>query len=512
MGRRLALIGFLGSGLAMSTAGCGAYEPGLLASAGLADAACGNGRVDAREVCDTGIAPGQPEACPVRCEAGSPCMPRVLVGTACQARCVVIPVTKASSGDDCCPDGVDPADDADCGACGDAVVGPTERCDPPESCPTAASCASSVACLSFRYEGAANECTAECEVFEISECADGDGCCPLDCDSSNDDDCSRSCDGRPASKPSTATCSDRDPCTLDIRVRDPAGCGTSCTHRTIVGPIGGDGCCAPGMNARLDADCSSICGNAVPEPGEACDGGDWCTENCQLRLPSSLVHLYTFDGEGAVVADSVGMQHGTLIDASLTGTGAVVLQSGGVDQYVDLPNGIVSSLVDATFEVWVTWHGGTDSQWQRIFDFGNSAQGENTQAGGASSLYLTPSFDGTRQPRLYFRDSAGELASITSSREMPLDVRVQLAAVVSDRDDSMTLYLDGEPVASGPFLSSLAHLIDDNNWLGRGQYESPGFDGEIHEFRIYADALTGNELRLSASIGPLPTAPPVQQN
>src|SRR5206468_1998314 len=35
----------------------------------------------------------------------------------------------------------------------------------------------------------------------------------------------------------------------------------------------GDGCCPPGANASQDSDCSSVCGNAVVEPGEECDIG-----------------------------------------------------------------------------------------------------------------------------------------------------------------------------------------------------------------------------------------------
>jgi len=42
----------------------------------------------------------------------------------------------------------------------------------------------------------------------------------------------------------------------------------------------------------------------------------------------------------------------------LTGTGSLVLAGGTTDQFVDLPNGIIKSLTNATFEVWLTWAGG----------------------------------------------------------------------------------------------------------------------------------------------------------
>ncbi|HEU4577657.1 MAG TPA: hypothetical protein VFS67_05350, partial [Polyangiaceae bacterium] len=89
--------------------------------------------------------------------------------------------------------------------------------------------------------------------------------------------------------------------------------------------------------------------------------------DCDL-LRSALVHRYSFDGSGAAVLDSAGDAHGSVQDGQLSGTGELALD--GDDQFVDLPNGIVSALQSATFEAWVDWAGG--SRWQRIFDFGDS--------------------------------------------------------------------------------------------------------------------------------------------
>ena len=61
----------------------------------------------------------------------------------------------------------------------------------------------------------------------------------------------------------------------------------------------------------------------------------------------------------------------------------------GSMQYVDLPNHLVSSLTNATFEAWLTWHGG--KVWQRVFDFGTSSEGEGAGGNGVSYLFLTVS-------------------------------------------------------------------------------------------------------------------------
>ena len=82
-------------------------------------------------------------------------------------------------------------------------------------------------------------------------------------------------------------------------------------------------------------------------------------------MKSALLHRYSFDGTGTAVTDSVGAAHGTVVNAQLSGSGTVVLGGGTTDQYVDLPNGIVSSLTNATFEAWITWDGGNG--WQRVF-------------------------------------------------------------------------------------------------------------------------------------------------
>src|SRR5262249_47459020 len=111
-----------------------------------------------------------------------------------------------------------------------------------------------------------------------------------------------------------------------------------------------------------------------------------CPSSCILK--AGLAHRYSFSGTGVVVTDSVGQADGTLIHTQLTGTGKLVLAGGTTDQYVDLPNGLVRSLTNATFEAWATWNGGAG--WQRLFDFGNSNAAEGTQGVAVTTFYLTP--------------------------------------------------------------------------------------------------------------------------
>ena len=45
-------------------------------------------------------------------------------------------------------------------------------------------------------------------------------------------------------------------------------------------------------------------------------------------------------------------------------------------------------------------------------------------------------------------------------------------------------------------------MVDDNNWLGRSQWNDPVFVGKFNEFRIYDVALTEAEIAESNAEGP----------
>jgi hypothetical protein len=49
-----------------------------------------------------------------------------------------------------------------------------------------------------------------------------------------------------------------------------------------------------------------------------------------------------------------------------------------------------------------------------------------------------------------------------------------------------------------------------NNWLGRSQWNDPLFKGSISEFRIYAAALSPEEIAASRNLGPERLAIPVR--
>jgi hypothetical protein len=545
--------------------GCRSYDAALLRAvdpsdqdAGALPPGCGDGVVAGQESCDVGISSGTPGACPGTCTSEDPCMQVAPVGTACQAQCITIPITAALSGDGCCPPDVGAADDSDCGVCGDGIVGPAERCDPPEMCPTRELCTQGSACIFGIYVGDPDQCNAYCRAGATEDCENGDGCCPAGCNTETDDDCSASCgDGviqaeagetcevDDASFPCPASCDDGMACTSDLASGSVENCNLECAHVDIVAATDGDGCCLPGADATTDSDCSPFCGNDVVEgseqcdpcpsdcddsdpcttdsqagsasncdvicshapvtaslngadaccpnganatndtdcdpkcgnnvrepPGEGCDGEGYCGKDCQRALPTSTIHRYRFTGSGMTVTDSIGSSNGMVVGDSLDGDGKVTLAGGTSEDYIDLPNGIISPLTNATFEAWMTWTNTTVDH-VRIFDFGNSGGGEGNQSSAASPgyLYFSGGHDTSRHARLSFSRDGSTIVSASATAQTPANTIVHFAAVFDDTSDKLFVYMNGAPtpVATATLTASdhLSALNDVNNWLGR---------------------------------------------
>jgi hypothetical protein len=242
-----------------------------------------------------------------------------------------------------------------------------------------------------------------------------------------------------------------------------------------------------------------VCGCGVPE------------QRC-VHLKETLVHRYAFSGRGAVAADDVGLADGVIVGTELTGSGQVDFdRAAGVEQYVSLPNGIISVLGNATFESWVIWSTPPTTPrpfWERIFDFGTSTLGEDQRDVGKSYLFLGPSQDSMapRFPRTAFQDAAtdGEIR-VNSSEQMPTDRLTQVAVVVDQDAQELRLYIDAVEEGRGTLTEPLSAIEDVNNWLARSQFKADTqFGGSFHEFRIYAAALSEQDLADSLSLGPSP--------
>jgi hypothetical protein len=239
-----------------------------------------------------------------------------------------------------------------------------------------------------------------------------------------------------------------------------------------------------------------------PGSGGAGVGGGGTDAGCPIcELRSCLIHRYRFNGTGTQVTDSIGTAHGTVINAQLSGSGTLVLAGGSSNEYVNLPNGLLSSLVDATLEFWITWDGGND--YQRILDFGDIVDGsEGQQDVARTTLYLTPAASGALRAA-YRHDGMSVRVYANGPSALTTGVMSHVAVVFSDQSGTLSLYRNGVLDAEATGAPSLSQINDINNWLGRSQYrQDPEFGGTYHEFRICNVALSASVIGASYAAGP----------
>jgi hypothetical protein len=216
-----------------------------------------------------------------------------------------------------------------------------------------------------------------------------------------------------------------------------------------------------------------------------------------------LILRYDFSGEGTVVADLVGTAHAQLIGGATLAPNRDFVELDGIDDYVDMPNGIVSSLDSATFLAWMGWSGDPRRAcWQRVFDFGVSDGGEDAVGSVVTSLFMTTSSCGT-----YAFGAMAEFGRIQyqvfDDEPLPAGYTFQVALVVDAEAQTVTLYRDRMAVGRAPAPYRLSELMDVNNWLGRSQWVQDGnLNGFFGDFRIYSRALSANEIVTLYDRGP----------
>jgi hypothetical protein len=235
-------------------------------------------------------------------------------------------------------------------------------------------------------------------------------------------------------------------------------------------------------------------------PGQC---GCGVAETC-AALQAALVHRYNFGQNGTTVSDTRGDAHALIVGASAA-QGKVTFD-GTAEAYVDLPNGMIKALQDASFEVWLEWGGGP--VWQRILDFGVSDKGEGNQGlYPPNYLYLTPS-DGQSGNALraaFTSNGINNEVSVRASKPLAIGSLQHVVLVVDDSDDELRLYLNGSLSAMIGFSGHLSSLNDVNNWLGRSNFLDKPLKASIEEFRVYDVALDSSLVEASHGFGPNPS-------
>jgi len=216
-------------------------------------------------------------------------------------------------------------------------------------------------------------------------------------------------------------------------------------------------------------------------------------------VPNGLVHHYDFEGQGSIVFDRVGGQNGLLRGGGrLGGDGSVTLD--GNDDFVDLPNHILSAHAEVTLEFVVRLNR-VEGRYARLCSFGSSSQGEIHEAGrkgGDGEEYLNVLFQIDTENRQQLGFKVNEQAESKQPSEKRLTLgKVHLVTLVASREkDRIILYIDGEEgcrLRTNGFTCE--SIRDVNNWLGRSQWTNDQIPHATYfDFKLHKRAMDAAEV------------------
>lgn len=241
---------------------CGLTAQNTECMAGKCVPKCGNGKVDAGEMCDGA-------SCPKTCDDGNPCTADVMQGSAaaCSAVCVHKSATFAS-----CPGGTCD-ENGQCqvkpvAMCGDGRVDTGEKCD--GNCPTPASCDDGNPCTSDFVEGSG--CSRQCAHDPFPAGWSGGGSCQ--------------CDGDGACREGGGTTGNDEGSWYGL-CKSSADCdGTTCIEGLCTSDCSSDSNCGAAVSAGLKAHClagGQLCVQSGCTSDSQCPAGQFCAETTTVR-------------------------------------------------------------------------------------------------------------------------------------------------------------------------------------------------------------------------------------
>jgi len=219
--------------------------------------------------------------------------------------------------------------------------------------------------------------------------------------------------------------------------------------------------------------------------------------------PPTPLRDYVFFGLGTELVDRQGGPPGELLNgATLDDSGELALD--GQDDYVNLPNGIITGFDEVTVVVWIRYQGG--AAYTRIFDFGIGSDGEDPaeRLGTVGRNYLAATPMTGFVPRylaalITSNGSGGQIAAVTDRQ---LDRELHMLAVAAS-PQTLELFHDAALIAKVPNSVSPGGLENVNNWLGRSQYDQdPHLHANYAGVQVYGQVLAECALRALHSRGP----------
>jgi hypothetical protein len=213
-------------------------------------------------------------------------------------------------------------------------------------------------------------------------------------------------------------------------------------------------------------------------------------------MPATLVHRYSFnETSGTNVADSIGgpAWMGTLPRGGTLGGGQVAIAS-NLQQYIQLPVGILSNYTQVTIEAWVTF---PDQLPVNCFFFGFGNYSGNT---GYNYIFCAPR---AGRAAITSGNYSAEQNAYTGV-DFSFHTNFHLAFVFNPPGGYLAIYTNGllaginNSITNG--FNSVSNLY---SWIGRSLYSGDPYpDFSLDEFRIYSGALTASDIAATQALGP----------
>ncbi len=215
-----------------------------------------------------------------------------------------------------------------------------------------------------------------------------------------------------------------------------------------------------------------------------------------ITSPTILVHRYRFsETSGSSIADSVGGQawNGFLPRGGQLGGGQLTLAS-NLQQYLQLPAGILSNYTQVTVEAWVTF---PDQLPVNCFFFGF---GNSIGAAGTNYIFCAP-----RAGRIAI--AGGTYSSEQNAYgnfDFSFHTNFHLTAVFNPPAGNVALYTNGILAAINSAVTTPLSAVNDvYSFIARSLYSGdPYLDCTLDEFRIYRGALSTSEIAATQVLGP----------
>lgn len=232
---------------------------------------------------------------------------------------------------------------------------------------------------------------------------------------------------------------------------------------------------------------------------------------------------------GTTITDSVSGAVATVRGQGATFTGTGLRLPGGtsgntdansIAAYLDLPNGLFSSMPNFTIEIWATPL--SAKNWMRVIDIGRTteagdglgAAGEYTGAPGSPASGGTSSYDnlmlsatiGTNLNNQRFEAKIGGTTFVTADSNLGTTAGELHHYAITFADTAtggiVKWFRDGVLVKTLTVGFHSASLQDVNNWLGRSQWSGDDMSHiEYHDIRIQSAAIADGEVAGNYRIG-----------